>query len=247
MAAFEPTQVGDRYTLAMADCLEYLPTLRRGCADVFLMDPPYTATGSSTNGRSSGADTQFFLHWLRDVASQIQRVVKPTGSGFVFCDWRTAHIIDAAFSSPGSRMRAGAWSVSQLLVWDRMAIGMGSPFRNSYEMIAFVRGPEWKSELPKNLPTVIHHRWTYTKRDNHGAEKPVELCSQLLKWLAPSGQATVLDPFAGSGTVGVAAIGLGLDYCGIEMNEDDYKTAARRLGVARPGDGCSQSSLDLEP
>ena len=210
------------------DCLDFLPTLPDGVAHAVIMDPPYTAAGGSTNGRTGVADTQFFEHWMRDVAREIRRVVRPDGCGFVFCDWRTAHVIASAFRAQANRMRGADWSASQMLVWDRDAIGLGAPFRNAYEMIAFVRGPDWKSNLPRDIPTVIRHRWTYTAREYHGAEKPVALCRQLVRWALPNG-GTVLDPFAGSGTVGVACKAESRSYIGMEINADDHATAQRRI------------------
>jgi len=45
---------------------------------------------------------------------------------------------------------------------------------------------------------------------------------------------TVLDPFNGSGTTGVAAIGLGRQYIGIELNPEYIKLAEQRLGNTQP-------------
>jgi DNA modification methylase len=45
---------------------------------------------------------------------------------------------------------------------------------------------------------------------------------------------TVLDPFNGSGTTGVAAIGLGREYIGIDLNPDYIKLAERRLNTTQP-------------
>jgi site-specific DNA-methyltransferase (adenine-specific) len=51
----------------------------------------------------------------------------------------------------------------------------------------------------------------------------------------------VMDPFFGSGTVGVVARKLGRDWLGVEINEDYIELAERRLGIgpeqAGPGDG----------
>lgn len=65
----------------------------------------------------------------------------------------------------------------------------------------------------------------------HPTEKPVALMSALLADYTNPGQ-TVLDPFAGSGTTGVAAIRLGRHFIGIENNPEYYDAARRRLTKA---------------
>ena len=45
---------------------------------------------------------------------------------------------------------------------------------------------------------------------------------------------SVLDPFNGSGTTGVAAIGLGRQYIGIDINPEYMKLAHERLGRTQP-------------
>lgn len=216
------------------DCLSIMAAIPDNSADAVVMDPPFTAAGGSTNGRVLTADTQFFRHWMRSVLAEVRRVVRPTGCGFIFCDWRTIADIREAIQPISSRVRSEAWAVSQALVWDRESMGMGSPFRNCYEMIAFCKGPEWSSTLDKSTLTVIRHRWPYTGHEFHGAEKPVDLCRQLVRWALPD-HGTILDPFMGSGTVGVAAIAEGRDYIGIEMEEDAYATAERRIQHAEGG------------
>jgi site-specific DNA-methyltransferase (adenine-specific) len=218
------------------DCLEVMKDMRPASVDACVMDPPYTAAGGSTNGRSEGhdADTQFFLFWLRAVWDELRRVIKPTGCAFVFCDWQTASVVKRAVSPTISSHRASFWRVTQTLVWDRVDFGMGSPFRNGYEMIAFARGPDWQGDLiPKNARTVISHRWPYggNSTREHGAEKPADLCSQLVRWACPVG-GIVLDPFAGTGTTGVAAVREGRRAILIEQEEHYAEVARRRTSEA---------------
>ena len=224
-----------RVMLHHGDAVEILRGMPDGHADAVVMDPPYTAAGGSTNGRSGNhnADTQFFRYWMKDVLAEVRRVVKPDGCGFIFCDWRTVNIIAECMSPPGESQRGKAWQASQAVVWDRECFGLGSPFRNGFEMLAFARGPDWKSSMPKNIPNVIRHRWPYGRHENHSAEKPVALCRQLVEWATEPGQ-TVIDPFMGSGTTGVAAVQAEREFVGIEMEDEHFETAKRRLASASP-------------
>jgi len=62
----------------------------------------------------------------------------------------------------------------------------------------------------------------------HFATFPVELPLKILKCACPP-DGIVLDPFFGAGTVGVAAEMLGLQWCGIELNEEYITIARNRL------------------
>ncbi len=62
----------------------------------------------------------------------------------------------------------------------------------------------------------------------HPTQMPVGLCVELLRLFAPSG-ASVLDPYCGSASIGVAALGLGMTYVGYEIDKDMASAAANRL------------------
>lgn len=225
------------WSLLHGDCLDVLSTLDEGCCSALVMDPPFTAAGGSTNGRSGGfhnADDQFFEHWLRDVMTEIQRVVRPDGCGFIFCDWRTLEVVRRAVRGRRGVQTAKVWEVTQAVVWDRESFGLGSPLRNQFEMIAFARGPQFdRGDRPRNIANVMRHRWPYGAHALHPAEKPVPLLRDLVR-IATWGDDTarVLDPFAGSGTTGVACAGEGRGFLGVEVSDDDHATASARVAAA---------------
>lgn len=64
--------------------------------------------------------------------------------------------------------------------------------------------------------------------NNHPTVKPVKLMQYLIKLVTPPG-GTVLDPFMGSGSTGVAAKDLGFKFIGIEMSEEYFEIAKRRV------------------
>lgn len=65
----------------------------------------------------------------------------------------------------------------------------------------------------------------------HGAGTPLKLADWWLRYIAKPG-GVVLDPFSGTGTTGVAARRLGLDYIGIERIEKYHEVAQHRLATA---------------
>jgi site-specific DNA-methyltransferase (adenine-specific) len=66
------------------------------------------------------------------------------------------------------------------------------------------------------------------KDNKHPTVKPLKLMRYLVKLVTPPG-GIVLDPFAGSGTTGVACVKEGFDFVGIEMDEEHAETAKRRI------------------
>jgi site-specific DNA-methyltransferase (adenine-specific) len=76
-----------------------------------------------------------------------------------------------------------------------------------------------------------HDPQTATKKHNHHPTvKPIALMEYLVKLVSREG-ATVLDPFAGSGSTLIACKKLGRNYIGIEMEEDYIKIAEARLSA----------------
>lgn len=78
--------------------------------------------------------------------------------------------------------------------------------------------------------------WTVATRpykEAHFATYPVELVQPCILAGCPEG-GVVLDPFNGAATTGVAAIGLGRDYIGLELNPEYVQLSNRRLSNTQP-------------
>jgi DNA modification methylase len=71
--------------------------------------------------------------------------------------------------------------------------------------------------------------------NNHPTVKPVELMKYLIKLITPPG-GTVLDPFNGSGTTGMAAVELGFDYIGCELDPAYVEISLKRIEAWRNRD-----------
>lgn len=75
---------------------------------------------------------------------------------------------------------------------------------------------------------------TLEARIEHPCPKPLPFMRKLINRVAPSPADTILDPFLGSGTTGVAAVQLGHDFVGVELHGDYLVLAERRIAAARP-------------
>ena len=147
-----------------------------------------------------------------------------TGGGLLcFSRWDVQQVfIDA--------MKIAGFSVKSVLVWDRMAHGMGdlkSAFAPQYDTCIFaIKGPY---VFPNSRPAdVIQCQRLSGMKMTHPNEKPVELMQRLIEMTTKPND-LILDPFAGSGTTLVAALQSGRRYMGIEISPQHFETAQKRL------------------
>lgn len=79
---------------------------------------------------------------------------------------------------------------------------------------------------------VYTHNTNSKERDGrHPTEKPIPLMRELLQDFTNPGQ-TILDPFMGSGTTGVACARMGRKFIGIEMNDEYFEVSCQRIRKA---------------
>jgi site-specific DNA-methyltransferase (adenine-specific) len=74
-------------------------------------------------------------------------------------------------------------------------------------------------------PKVRQHADSY---NHHPTKKPVELMQHLVKLVSAEGH-TVLDPFMGSGSTGIACRQLNRKFIGYEKDPGYFKIACRRI------------------
>ena len=116
---------------------------------------------------------------------------------------------------------SGGW-----LVWDKKDGGTSDNFSDA-EMC-------WTNCL--NTVRILHHKWRGFIRASekgiprvHPTQKPIAVMKWVMETCGIQDGATVLDPYAGSGTTLVAAKKLNRRYIGIELEEQYCEMAAKRL------------------
>ena len=77
------------------------------------------------------------------------------------------------------------------------------------------------------IPTTPKREKTFGQ---HPTQKPLDLMRRIIVGFSAGGS-TVLDPFMGSGTTGVACKELGRNFTGIEMNQQYFEIAKKRMGA----------------
>jgi site-specific DNA-methyltransferase (adenine-specific) len=85
-----------------------------------------------------------------------------------------------------------------------------------------------KLALPSNHIHFVQKSNQHTVQSKHPAVYPVELCDFFIKAFSNEGD-SILDPFMGSGTTGVAAKKLNRSFIGIEMDETYFNIAKERI------------------
>ena len=80
-------------------------------------------------------------------------------------------------------------------------------------------------------PAKIFKRHVVSFSKEHPTQKPLELMQWCIERL-PIGCTTILDPFMGSGTTGVACVKLGRKFIGVEIDAGYFETACKRIEAA---------------
>ncbi len=172
-------------------------------------------------GDNMGTAGLVFL--LRAMAFEAVRVMKPTGSLLVFCDWRMLPNLAPAIESAGLRFQ-------NVIVWDKEVMGLGTGFRAQHELVMhFTNGAPGYHH--KGTSNVLRAKRVHAKAREHQTQKPTDLMRQLVAVVAPPG-GVVLDPFMGSGSTGVAAIEHGCDFIGCERSPEYVAIARARIAAA---------------
>jgi DNA modification methylase len=196
-------------TLYLADCQQILPTLERVPAVV--TDPPYGIGRTSGGVGKSGVlkwGGPLDLKWDKQPSpALLEAVVKAADH----------HIIWGGNYLPLGPARC-------FLVWDK-----GACFRNRKFAEAELA---WTS---LRLNTKVFARDPIARRDYKGKVHPTQKPLPLMLWcleLLPQGCHTILDPFMGAGSTGVACVMLKRRFIGIEREPRFFELACSRIAAA---------------
>jgi site-specific DNA-methyltransferase (adenine-specific) len=237
-------------SIIMGDCLSVMPTLPENSVDSIITDPPYNISRPivisrknlrlKTARRNSDITMDFgewdkftpeaFDDFMFAFLTQSYRVLKPTGGVVVFCDRMFVSQLWALAESVGFKgKQVLVWhktnpvpqfrkknfvSATEFMSWFVKDNGEGYTFNfgKQTEMHNFIEGPICMGN----------------ERLEHPTQKPEYVMRQLVTWFSNVGD-TILDPFMGSGTTGVACILEYRDFIGIEIDEKYVQIARKRI------------------
>jgi len=211
--------------LMQGDCLERMKEIESGSVDMVLTDPPYGMDFQSNHRKEkySKIKNDKCLSWIDVWVDELFRVSADNTAHYVFCSF---HNIDKFKQGLEKKFK-----IKNMLVWEKNNTSMGdlkADFAPKYEMIIFIqKGRRFING--KRDPNILKFNRTGNKL--HPTQKPVDLMQYLLEKFSDEG-ATILDPFMGSGSTGVAAKNLNRKFIGIEMDETYFKIAQDRIDAA---------------
>jgi DNA modification methylase len=215
--------------LRLGDCLEVMKSIPDNSVDLCLTDPPYNIARDnnfSTMGRA-GID---FGEWdkgfdLFSYIDQVSRIIKKNGSFVVFNDWKNL----GAIADYAEKQGFDTKDMIRLEKSNPMPRNRDRRYITDYECaIWFVKkGAKWtfnrqdsKYQRPKFVASI--------ESGLHPTQKNLSLMENLVKIHSNQGD-TVIDPFMGSGTTGLACKNLDRNFIGIEQDVNYFEIAKNRI------------------
>ena len=229
------------------DCLQIMKSMQDESIDLVVTSPPYNLKNSTGNGMKDGRGGKWknaalingysthddnmpyneYVAWQRDCLSEMYRLIKNDGAIFYNHKWR----VQAGILQDRSEIISG-FPVRQIIIWKRKGgINFNAGyFLPTYEVIYMIAKPDFKLTKGANSHGDI---WEFAQemKNKHPAPFPVALIHRII---SSTDAEIVLDPFMGSGTTAIAAIGLARDYVGIEIAPEYCKMAEERIENSRP-------------
>lgn len=204
-----------------ADCTKILPEMETNSIEIVLTDPPYGIEYLSNHYKDGNpfseivGDDEFPAHLIPEFKRIARKAV------FVFCRWD--NLMDTK----------GLEKPKSFIVWVKNNWGMGDlqhEFGRMWEGILFY--PCEEHEFNKRLPDVIQCDRVPPNQLIHPTQKPVALLEQLIRNNSKPGD-TVLDPFMGAASTGIACIKSNRNFIGIEISKEEFDKAEKRIQVAQ--------------
>lgn len=213
MTPYKRKEVIGDCTLYLGDCLEILPTLEK--VDAVITDPPYGVNlgvdGPTSIGKTayaSFADTPEFVASVCVPAIKIciekfGRVVLTPGARNCFLYPHPTEM-GAIYNPAGAGFSRWGFTCSQPILY-------------------YGKDPHGSKKFPQSLQST-----ELSDKNGHPCPKPTKLMVWFVNRASLDGE-TILDPFMGSGTTGVACANLGRKFIGIEIEPKYFDIACERI------------------
>lgn len=231
------------YKIFLGNAFEKIKNIEDNSIDLILTDPPYNLGQHSTGNIKMSWRKDFnndIAHW--DEADfnpsewlvEFKRVLKPKGNIFAFTSYNLLgkwhEVFDPQFDT------------FQFVVWHKTNPPpklFKSSFLNSCELIigCWNKGHTWNFSKQNQMHNFIETpicmgRERLKGKYKHPTQKPVKVLNHIINIASKKGD-TVLDPFMGVGSTGVAALRLERKFIGIEIDPTYYSAASIRLQTSQ--------------
>ncbi|MBC7327657.1 site-specific DNA-methyltransferase [bacterium] len=222
------------------DALELMKGIPDATIDLVITDPPFAIDFRANRSNYNRAQERvlegyneiprekyydFTLTWMKEV----HRILKETGSMFVFSGWTNLKDILNAIDE------VGFVTINHLIWKYQFGVFTKRRFVTSHYHILFVAKNENKYKFnkiehyPEDVWVVKREYWT--GKIKTPTKLPLALVKKIILFASDEGD-IVFDPFIGSGTVAVAAKILKRHFLGFEIVPQYYRLALERLSNA---------------
>ena len=235
------------------NCIKAMQLLPHNKIDLIITDPPfainfkakkanYNRTASRVLKGYNEIKPEDYYDFTFDWMSQARRILKESGSMYVFSGWNNLKDILMALDDTG-------FTTINHVIWKyQFGVVTKKKFVTSHYHCLYVCKNEKKrkfypfSRFKKTAKTKegrsLHYKdkedvWNIKREYWTGDEKtptklPAELIEKILQYSSKKGD-VVFDPFLGSGQVVVLSKSLGRKYLGFEIVKEYYNFAKKRL------------------
>jgi site-specific DNA-methyltransferase (adenine-specific) len=212
------------------DAVTWLRSLAPESVDLCITDPAYEslerhrAKGTTTRLKvSDGSSNEWFDIFpnsrFPELFAELYRVLKKHTHFYMYCDQETMFVTKPMAEAVGFRF----WKP---LIWEKVSIGMGYHYRARYEFVMFFeKGKRRLNDL--GIADVITCKRV---RNGYPTQKPPEVSQVLIEQSSLPGD-LVIDPFMGSGSVGVAALSTGRRFAGTDISVKAQQITRDRLAA----------------
>ncbi|MCY3615615.1 MAG: site-specific DNA-methyltransferase [Bacteroidetes bacterium] len=261
----------DKNTIRLGDCIKLMAKMPDECVDLVITDPPfaidfqaqrqnYNRTSDRVLEGYSEVSSEDYQAFTLDWVSEATRVLKDTGSMYIFSGWN--HLKDILLAID----ECGLTTVNHLIWKYQFGVVTKRKYVTSHYHCLFVCKNDKKRyfnpfcRFGKNEKTQsggsAHYEdkedvWTINREYWNGSIKtptklPAQLIEKILAYSSIEGD-LVMDPFLGSGQVAVVSKMHGRKYIGFEIVPEYYKFALERLvtGKYRIADKKPQEKQNL--
>ena len=218
-----------RIELFQGDCLELLARMEPECIDLLVTDPPYkTISGGDSGNRPKGmlsGNRKLFKYQndikISDWMPLVYRVMKNYTHAYIFTNALNLKDMIVEAEKAGFKMH-------NLLVWEKNNCTPSQFYMKNCEYVLFLRKgrAQWIRHIGESK--TVHRFNNIIGKKTHPCEKPVDLLKFYIENSSLDGH-TVLDPFMGTGSTGVACKELNRNFLGIELDENYFNIAKERL------------------
>ena len=221
--------------LICGDCLFHMKRMEDSSIDLIVTDPPYRITPKGCAGTTGGMLTtelnkqgKIFNHNSIECdkyAPEFYRLLKDGSHCYVMTNHINLQKMLNVFTGCG-------FHFIKCLIWDKGNKIVGRFYMSQFEYILFFRkgrGVQINNNGTSDILSVPNIKTKGPDGKNlHDVEKPVRLMEILVLNSSQPGD-TVLDPFMGIGSTGVASVQNNRKFIGIEIDEKYYNIANSRI------------------